>query len=66
MPRADGHQAIGYDGEATAEAFARLDAAIGSSTIALRVEEFLLQDVAKAHRRVEQGHVVGKIVLRIT
>jgi NADPH:quinone reductase len=66
VPRADGHQAIGYDGEATAEAFARLDAAIGSSTIALRVEEFLLQDVAKAHRRVEQGHVVGKIVLRIT
>jgi NADPH:quinone reductase len=35
-------------------------------TTPLRVHEYLLEDVAKAHRRIEQGHVVGKIVLRIT
>ncbi len=65
-PHADGHDAIAYDGEASPEAFRRLNAAIGSATIPLRVHEYLLEDVAKAHRRIEQGHVVGKIILRIT
>jgi NADPH:quinone reductase len=65
-PHVDGHDAIAYDGVASPEAFRRLNAAIGSWTIPLRVHEYLLEDVAKAHRRIEQGHVVGKIVLRIT
>jgi len=46
-------------------AIERLNAAIGSRTIPLRVQEFPLTDVAEAHHRIEQGHVVGKIVLRI-
>jgi hypothetical protein len=46
-------------------AFGRLNTAIGSRTIPLRLEIFSLNDVVEAHRRVEQGHVVGKIVLRI-
>jgi NADPH2:quinone reductase len=66
QPHADGHKAIAYDGASSPEAFRRLNAAIGSWTIPLRIEEYLLQDVVKAHRRIEQGHVVGKIVLRIT
>jgi NADPH:quinone reductase len=64
-PHADGHKAIAFDGEASPGAFQRLNAAIGSRTLPLRIEEFSLQDVVKAHRRIEQGHVVGKIVLRI-
>jgi NADPH2:quinone reductase len=64
-PQAAGHPGHAFDGEMSHEAFARLNAAIGSHAIPLRVEIFSLEDVAKAHRRIEQGHVVGKIVLRI-
>jgi NADPH2:quinone reductase len=64
-PHAAGHAGHAFDGEMSHEAFARLNAAIGSHAIPLRVEVFSLEDVAKAHHRIEQGHVVGKIVLRI-
>jgi NADPH:quinone reductase len=64
-PKAAGHPAISFDGEASPDAFRRLNEVIGSGTIPLRIEEFALQDVVQAHRRIEQGHVVGKIVLRI-
>jgi NADPH:quinone reductase-like Zn-dependent oxidoreductase len=47
------------------EAFVRLNAAIGSRTIPLRTQVFPLKDVVEAHRRIEEGHVLGKIVLRI-
>jgi NADPH:quinone reductase len=47
------------------EAFQRFNAAIGSRTIPLRTEVFPLDDVVAAHRRIEKGHVVGKIVLRV-
>jgi NADPH2:quinone reductase len=66
VPQAGDHPVSGFDGEASAAAFQRLNAAIGAQTIPLHVEEFSLEGVVKAHRRVEQGHVVGKIVLRIT
>jgi NADPH:quinone reductase-like Zn-dependent oxidoreductase len=65
VPQAADHPVSGFDGEASAGAFQRLNATIGARTIPLRIEEFSLQDVVEAHRRVEQGHVVGKIVLRI-
>jgi len=42
-----------------------LNASIGSRTIPLKVEEFPLKNVVEAHRRIEQGHVIGKIVIRI-
>jgi NADPH:quinone reductase-like Zn-dependent oxidoreductase len=47
------------------QAIDRLNAAIGSRTIPLKVQEFPLKDVAEAHRTIEHGHVLGKIVLRI-
>lgn len=65
VPHGGSHKAIGFDGESSHDAFERLNAAIGSRTIPLRIEQFALEDAAKAHRRIEQGHVVGKIVLRI-
>jgi NADPH2:quinone reductase len=64
-PHVDAHPAISFDGEASPEAFKRLNHEIGSRTLPLRIEEYALQDVVAAHRRIEQGHVVGKIVLRI-
>jgi NADPH:quinone reductase-like Zn-dependent oxidoreductase len=64
-PAVAGHSGQSYDGEASHAAFTRLNAAIGSRTIPLRLEIFSLDDVVNAHRRIEAGHVVGKIVLRI-
>lgn len=64
-PQGDGHPTSGFDGEMSHSAFERLNKAIGSQTIPLRIQEFSLNDAADAHRRIEQGHVVGKIVLRI-
>ena len=64
-PHMRGHAALTFDGEMSRAAIERLNAAIGSRTIPLRVQEFPLNDVVEAHQRIEQGHVVGKIVLRI-
>jgi NADPH2:quinone reductase len=64
-PHLDDHQGLAFDGEMSRQAFERLNIAIGSRTIPLRTEVFSLKDVIEAHRRIEQGHVVGKIVLRI-
>ncbi len=64
-PHFSGHPGSAFDGGMSQEAFDRLNAAIGSRTIPLRIQEFPLKDVVEAHRRIEHGHVVGKIVLRI-
>ena len=64
-PQAEGHPVVSFDGEMTRETFELLNRAIGTRTIPIRVEEFDLEGVADAHRRLEHGHVIGKIVLRI-
>jgi NADPH2:quinone reductase len=64
-PHMSGHAASTFDGEMSRAAIERLNTAIGSRTIPLRVHEFPLKDVVEAHQRIEQGHVIGKIVLRI-
>jgi NADPH2:quinone reductase len=64
-PHADGHRALAFDGKTSRTAFKELNKAIGSRTIPLRVQVFSLERVVDAHRRIERGHVVGKIVLRI-
>jgi NADPH2:quinone reductase len=64
-PHMSGHAASTFDGEMSRAAIERLNTAIGSRTIPLRVHEFPLKDVVEAHRRIEQGHIIGKIVLRI-
>lgn len=64
-PQLDGHRALAFDGSMTREAFRRLNKAIGSQTIPLHIEEFAFDDVVSAHRRIEQGHVIGMIVLRM-
>ena len=64
-PHFTGHPASAFDGEMSREAFEKLNAAIGTRTLPLRVQVFSFKDVAAAHRRIEDGHVVGKIVLHI-
>lgn len=64
-PHARGHRALAFDGEMSRKAFSELNKAIGSRKLALRVQVFSLDRVSEAHRRIEQGHIVGKIVLRI-
>jgi NADPH2:quinone reductase len=64
-PHFSGHHGSAFDGAMSHEAFVRLNAAIGSRTIPLRIKTFPLKDVIEAHRRIEHGHVLGKIVLRI-
>ena len=64
-PSLHGHPALACDGEMSRAAIDRLNAAIGSKTIPLRTQVFPLSAVVEAHKRIEQGHVVGKIVLSI-
>jgi NADPH:quinone reductase len=64
-PQMHGHHGTAFDGEMSREAIDRLNAAIGSRTVPLRTEVFGFSDVVDAHERIEQGRVVGKIVLRI-
>jgi NADPH2:quinone reductase len=64
-PHFSGHPGSAFDGSMSQDAFVRLNAAIAGRTIPLRIQEFSLQDVVEAHRRIEHGHVLGKIVLRI-
>jgi NADPH:quinone reductase-like Zn-dependent oxidoreductase len=61
----DGHPSRPFDGTMARRNFQLLNKAIGGRTMPLRVEVFPLERVVDAHRRFEEGHVVGKIVLRI-
>jgi NADPH:quinone reductase len=64
LPKFSGHPGVAFDGSMSRAAFDRLNALIGSRSVPLRTEVFSLRDVAEAHRRIERGHVIGKIVLR--
>jgi NADPH:quinone reductase-like Zn-dependent oxidoreductase len=64
-PHVSGHAALTFDGEMSRAAIEQLNTAIGSQTIPLRIQEFPLTGVVAAHHRIEEGHIVGKIVLRI-
>ncbi len=63
--RIAGHPSLPFDAEMSRQAFDVLNKAIGKRTIPLRVDVFELDRAADAHRRIEEGHVVGKIALRI-
>ncbi len=57
---------IGYDGIAGVREFQRLNAAIEATKLKIPIaESFPLLKAAKAHERLAEGHVLGKIVLRI-
>jgi NADPH:quinone reductase-like Zn-dependent oxidoreductase len=56
----------GYDAETGPRPFARLDRAVSGARLRVPIAgKFPLADAAKAHARVDQGHVLGRVVLRI-
>jgi NADPH:quinone reductase-like Zn-dependent oxidoreductase len=61
-----GLRITGYDAEPGAREFERLGRAIEEARPEIPVAEvFNLEEAASAHERLERGHVLGKIVLRI-
>jgi NADPH:quinone reductase-like Zn-dependent oxidoreductase len=47
------------------EQFKRLNDAVEETQLKVRISaEFRLAQAAKAHERIESGHVIGKVVLR--
>ena len=55
-----------YDAKAGVDEFSRLNQAVEAAKLRVPIaESFALADAAKAHERIEQGHVPGKIVLRV-
>jgi NADPH:quinone reductase-like Zn-dependent oxidoreductase len=61
-----GMKIISYDAQAGIREFERLNQAIQKAKLQVPIAaEFPLEKAADAHRRIEQGHVLGKIVLRV-
>lgn len=56
----------GYDADASQTAFGQLARAIDTAEVTVPIAKtFPLAQAAKAHARVERGHVVGRVVLKI-
>ncbi|MFN2387837.1 MAG: zinc-binding dehydrogenase [Thermoanaerobaculia bacterium] len=61
-----GVKTVSYDAEAGPRQFERLERAITEARLKVPIPAaYPLAAAWKAHRRVESGHLVGKIVLRI-
>jgi NADPH2:quinone reductase len=61
-----GLKIIPYDAKAGVREFEKLNVAIKKARLKMPIAaEFPLEDAAKAHRRIKQGHVLGKIILRV-
>jgi NADPH:quinone reductase-like Zn-dependent oxidoreductase len=62
----DGISIVRYNAIAGSQEFERLNQAITAAKLQVPIEaEYPLTDAAKAQQRVEAGHVLGKVVLRI-
>lgn len=65
-PRRTGIRVIGYDAESSPAAFARLARAVDGFSFEVPIAAaYSLGQASKAHARIERGHVVGRIVLKI-
>jgi len=61
-----GMKIISYDAVAGVREFERLNKAIKKTKLQVPIAaEFPLERAGDAHRRIERGHVLGKIVLRV-
>jgi NADPH:quinone reductase-like Zn-dependent oxidoreductase len=59
-------RAIGYDASASPAAFARLGRAVTATRLVVPIAAtFPLGQASSAHARVERGHVVGRVVLKV-
>ena len=56
-----------YDAQSGVRQFDRLSAAISEARLQVPIAAvFSLEDVARAHERIERGHVIGKVVLNVS
>jgi NADPH:quinone reductase-like Zn-dependent oxidoreductase len=61
-----GLKIIAYDATAGVREFEKLNTAIKKARLKVPIAaEFPLEEAAEAHQRIEQGHVLGKIILRV-
>jgi NADPH:quinone reductase-like Zn-dependent oxidoreductase len=61
-----GLKIIPYDAKAGVREFEKLNTVIKKARLKMPLAaEFPLEEAAKAHRRIKQGHVLGKIILRV-
>jgi NADPH:quinone reductase-like Zn-dependent oxidoreductase len=61
-----GVKVVAYDAVSGVEEFARLNRAIEESRLVVEIAgSYPLEEAANAHERLAQGHVLGKIVLRV-
>lgn len=66
LEKRKGLKIIAYDAKAGVSEFEKLNRAIRKAHLQVPIAaEFPLEEAAKAHRRIAQGHVLGKIVLRV-
>jgi NADPH2:quinone reductase len=57
---------ISYDGEASRQHFAKFDRAVNEARLKVPIAAiYPLAQAAKAHERIQKGHVLGRIVLQI-
>jgi NADPH:quinone reductase len=64
--RRPGLRMIAYDAEANARAFSELESAVDEANLKVPLAGVHpLERAAEAHARVERGHVLGRIVLRM-
>jgi NADPH:quinone reductase len=57
---------VSYDAKAGVKEFDRLNRAIGTRPLTVPIaKQFRLDQAAQAHRAVEKGHVLGRVVLRV-
>ena len=62
-----GLRMTGYDAQSGARQMERLNTAIEGSRLEVPIAEvFALEDVARAHERIERGHVIGRVVLNVS
>jgi len=57
---------VSYDAKTGVKEFDRLNRAVGSKALTVPIaKQFRLDQAAQAHRLVEKGHVLGRVVLRV-
>jgi NADPH:quinone reductase-like Zn-dependent oxidoreductase len=61
-----GIKIVSYDAKTGVDALARLNRAVERSSLTVPIEkQFPLSQAAQAHRRVQKGHLLGRVVLRV-
>jgi NADPH:quinone reductase len=61
-----GAKLVAYDAKAGVREFARLNRAMEKTRMIVPIaKQFRLDQAAQAHRRVEHGHMLGRVILRV-